>query len=226
MATRARGERTRQDIINAALRLFAVHGYQATSTTDIIEAVSISKGAFYHHFKSKQDLALTVLDQMRSQYDEMVAQPTQQQPDPAARLGQMIHTLVELNGSGRWNNCLLLSRLVQETAELDGPLKERVVATIEWLVDFGAESVIQAQQAGVLSGSLDPRELSRLILSAVLGAVSGEELSENVVTLRGVADQLLRLLGLGGTAKFSATAATDQAAQPDESPTSSQEDEG
>ena len=223
MATRARGERTRQDIINAALRLFAVHGYQPTSTCDIIEAVSISKGAFYHHFKSKQDLALTVLDQVRSQYEEMVAQPTQQQPDPGARLGQMIRTVVELNNSGRWNNCLLLSRLVQETTELEGPLKERVVATINWLVGLCAESVTQAQQAGAVNGTFDPQELSRLVISSLLGAVSVEELGEHIMTLRGVANQLLQLLGLGAIAEASSPATTDQATQP---PASGETDEG
>jgi AcrR family transcriptional regulator len=44
------------EILDAAERLFAIRGYDATTVKDIISAVSIAKGTFYYHFKSKEDV--------------------------------------------------------------------------------------------------------------------------------------------------------------------------
>jgi len=46
----------RQEVLDCAVRLFARHGYEETSVNQIIAELGISKGAFYHHFTSKEDL--------------------------------------------------------------------------------------------------------------------------------------------------------------------------
>lgn len=46
----------REELLDAAMGLFATRGYDQTSISEIIAAVGISKGAFYHHYAAKQDL--------------------------------------------------------------------------------------------------------------------------------------------------------------------------
>ncbi|WP_027407964.1 TetR/AcrR family transcriptional regulator [Anoxybacteroides tepidamans] len=53
--------RSRVELIETAMKLFAEKGYHATSIQDIVEAWGISKGAFYHHFSSKEELILSVV---------------------------------------------------------------------------------------------------------------------------------------------------------------------
>ncbi|MDL1909627.1 TetR/AcrR family transcriptional regulator [Chloroflexi bacterium CFX6] len=57
-----RSEETRTKIMEAAIKLFSNRGYNAASVDDICAEAGISKGAFYHHFKSKQELFLALLD--------------------------------------------------------------------------------------------------------------------------------------------------------------------
>lgn len=57
-----RSEETRGRILQAAMRLFADSGYDATGVAEICEKASLSKGAFYHHFPSKQTVFLALLD--------------------------------------------------------------------------------------------------------------------------------------------------------------------
>ncbi|MEO8357882.1 MAG: TetR/AcrR family transcriptional regulator [Chloroflexota bacterium] len=57
-----RSEETRAKIIESAIRLFSSRGYTAASVDDICTEAGISKGAFYHHFESKQALFLALLD--------------------------------------------------------------------------------------------------------------------------------------------------------------------
>ncbi len=59
----ARSEETRTHILEAALRRFANHGYSAASVDEICAEAGISKGAFYHHFPSKQALFLELLNE-------------------------------------------------------------------------------------------------------------------------------------------------------------------
>jgi AcrR family transcriptional regulator len=57
-----RSEETRTKITEAAIKLFSNSGYNKASVDDICAEAGISKGAFYHHFKSKQELFLALLD--------------------------------------------------------------------------------------------------------------------------------------------------------------------
>ena len=51
-----KGEESKKKILDAAERLFSDRGYAGTSVQDVLDALGISKGAFYHYFETKMDL--------------------------------------------------------------------------------------------------------------------------------------------------------------------------
>ncbi len=57
-----KAEERRSEILMKAQELFYVHGYTRTSVNMVIEALGISKGAFYHYFKSKEELLDSLAD--------------------------------------------------------------------------------------------------------------------------------------------------------------------
>jgi AcrR family transcriptional regulator len=57
-----RSEETRSNILDASIRLFAVQGFERTTVSEICTEAGVSKGAFFHHFPTKQDVFLQVLD--------------------------------------------------------------------------------------------------------------------------------------------------------------------
>ena len=59
--TQQRAEETRGRILDAAVRKFAMTGYEATSVDDICAEAGVSKGAFYHHFPTKQAIFLALM---------------------------------------------------------------------------------------------------------------------------------------------------------------------
>ena len=65
-------ERTRQDIVGAARALFTAHGFAATSTTAVVEAAGVTRGALYHHFADKAALFREVFAQLLDELDRTV----------------------------------------------------------------------------------------------------------------------------------------------------------
>lgn len=60
----------KEKILDESLKLFSVKGYMSTSITDIIQAAGSSKGGFYNHFKSKENLYFEVLSKARKLWRE------------------------------------------------------------------------------------------------------------------------------------------------------------
>ncbi len=59
------GDATRSTLLVVARRLFGTSGYAATSLQGIVDAAGVTKGAFYHHFATKQELFLAVFEQVQ-----------------------------------------------------------------------------------------------------------------------------------------------------------------
>jgi AcrR family transcriptional regulator len=57
-----RSEETRNHILEAATQLFSKTGYDATGVAEICQAAGVSKGAFYHHFPTKQAVFIELLN--------------------------------------------------------------------------------------------------------------------------------------------------------------------
>lgn len=58
-----KGNLSRQRILNAAITLINSQGYEKTTIVDICNAAGVSNGTFYHHFKSKQDILVSYVEQ-------------------------------------------------------------------------------------------------------------------------------------------------------------------
>ena len=63
MVRQARSEATRRKIIDSAVDLINGSGYPSSELADIIERAELTKGAFYYHFESKEDLATAIIEE-------------------------------------------------------------------------------------------------------------------------------------------------------------------
>jgi len=67
-----RSEETKARILESAVKQFSVNGYNKASVDSICEQAGVSKGAFYHHFQTKQDVFLALLDGWLQTFDQAV----------------------------------------------------------------------------------------------------------------------------------------------------------
>lgn len=85
---------THDHIVEAADHLFYRQGYEHTSFSDIADEVRISRGNFYYHFKTKDEILDAVIDTRLAKTANMLEQWERAGKDPAERIGSFIHMLV------------------------------------------------------------------------------------------------------------------------------------
>jgi AcrR family transcriptional regulator len=106
MSPRTTGRETEARILNAAADCFARRGYDATGVADLCATAGVSKGAFYHHFPSKQAVFMALLNRWLVILDEQLLAVTQQTSSAAEALKRIAG----------------MSRLVFETASGQLPM--------------------------------------------------------------------------------------------------------
>ena len=102
--------------LDAALHLIRAKGYEATTVDDLCAAAGLTKGSFFHHFKSKEDLALAAARHFADRADRLfTTAPYRRLADPLERLLAYVdHRRALLTGELPEYTCLL-GTMVQET---------------------------------------------------------------------------------------------------------------
>jgi len=85
---------TRDYIVEAADQLFYRQGYEHTSFSDIADAVQISRGNFYYHFKSKDEILDAVINVRLANTQKMLEKWEVEGEQPADRIRSFIHILI------------------------------------------------------------------------------------------------------------------------------------
>ena len=91
-----KGEETRQEMLAVAERLFCTKGYEATSVQDILNVLHISKGGFYHHFTSKEEVLNTLCRMRAERAGERTEDMLRSVQGPVERLNVLLHGFMPL----------------------------------------------------------------------------------------------------------------------------------
>jgi TetR/AcrR family transcriptional repressor of nem operon len=117
------GKTTRERIIDAADRLFYQQGYEQTSFADVAAAVGITRGNFYHHFKSKDEILDAVIELRLDATAGMLARWEVEGGHPQGRLLCFVGILVA-NRAKIMNHGCPVGTLSTELSKLDHRSRE------------------------------------------------------------------------------------------------------
>ena len=159
-----RSEETRSQILEAALKRFANHGYNAASIDQICKDAGVSKGAFYHHFPSKQAIFLELLKGWLDAIDagfEAVRQPTMPET-----LMQMTGTLPAILTSADDRLPMFLEFWLQ--ASRDEKIWEATISPYRHYRNYFAKLIQQGIDEGSLA-PVDPQSAGQMIVSLAVG---------------------------------------------------------
>ena len=111
---------TRDQIVEAADRLFYQQGYEHTSFSDIADAVRISRGNFYYHFKTKDDILDAVITLRLADRRKLLEQWETDGDSPEERIRSFIRILVMNRAKIKRHGCPI-GTLSTELAKLGHP---------------------------------------------------------------------------------------------------------
>ena len=131
------GSATRTRILDAAEHLVIENGFAATSVDQVLAASSSSKGAFFHHFPSKQELARALVERYVASdiaQLEVALEATDGVEDPARRAVALVRHFEELGDEimSAQSNCLYVAVLTERQLVDDGTSAEVARAVETW----------------------------------------------------------------------------------------------
>jgi AcrR family transcriptional regulator len=183
--TRTRGD-TRARIQQVAVELFAEHGYEGTSLREIAERLDVTKAALYYHFKSKEDIVRSLVEDYYGQMDALIAWGRQQRRTASFRseiLSRYVGIVAEGSQVIRMLHQNQAAVNTMASAKSSGELfKERLHSLIDLLTEPDAsfeERIRAAMAVGSISVGWmffadqvpDRRELSQIVSRAALDLV-------------------------------------------------------
>jgi AcrR family transcriptional regulator len=190
-----RGEETRGRILDAAVRKFAIAGYDAASVDEICAEAGVSKGAFYHHFPTKQSIFLALMQGWLTTIDiGMGAVRAETVPET---LIQMTDLLPGVFAAAEDRLPMFLEFWLQ--ASRDETVWKAVIAPYRHYQEHFAKLI----DDGIAEGSLkttDPQVAAQVIVSMAVGLVLQGVLDPHGANWEKTARESMRIL-MNGLAK-------------------------
>jgi AcrR family transcriptional regulator len=152
---------TRQMLLDNALELFGSQGFHATSVQTIVDRAGLTKGAFYHHFASKEDLLRLIHDEFLDVQGVMISEIIAANESPVDQLREIVRTSVLTVAQYRQHVAVFFQERRYLTGERASDVRGRR--------DSVEEQIEAIVRAGIESGDFDPGISPRVALYGIVG---------------------------------------------------------
>ncbi|MGE6395266.1 TetR/AcrR family transcriptional regulator [Chryseobacterium scophthalmum] len=165
-----KSEATRQNILQKAFELIYTNGYQTTSIDEIIATTQVTKGAFYYHFKTKDEMGLAIINErMKPTFKNTFIEPFQSDVNPLDTIYNLMYHLLMENEDLKVEYGCPASNFTQEMApwniEFTKALNE---LSLEWeKAMIGA--IEKGKENGKIKSDISAKEVTVFVMSGYWG---------------------------------------------------------
>lgn len=178
---------TKERILDAAEGLMLEKSFHAVGLNEILKAVKVPKGSFYHHFESKEQFGVEMLRHYvahSTAYKSKLLLSVEPEPDPLLRLVTYLESnICRVLENGGKCPCLV-AKLASEVAGFSEPMREVLAeGTAKWRGVF--EKLLQeGVEKGKIASHIQPAVMSAVIFDLWTGATQRAAITRNVTPLR------------------------------------------
>jgi len=166
----ARGEKTRQDILQAAVHVASAEGLEGLTIGRLADELRMSKSGLFAHFGSKEELQLAVVSKARDIFVQEVVDPAFKRERGLVRLLAMLDQWLDYVGRSVFRGgCFFMASAIEFDSRT-GPVRDLIAElSRSWLDAIDAEARY-AQTLGQLDSRVDTAQLAFELHSLVHGA--------------------------------------------------------
>lgn len=179
---------TKQQLMEHGVQLLLQRGYNDLGIAALLEATDTPKGSFYHHFRSKQDYALQVIDlYMQDVHAGLDACLGDASRPPLERIRDFFEASEEKYRTQGYMGCLL-GGLGQELSGVSDVFRRKVEQCLEQIAGRLAGCLAEAVRRAELPPDTDPEKLAELLVNCWEGAALRTRLRRDPTPLRDMLD--------------------------------------
>jgi len=188
--TKEDAEQTRQDLLEAALTVFSKNGYTASRLEDIAQAAGVTRGAIYHHFGSKYDLYIALMDEAATIGNSAIDRAIGEGGTFVEILSRiLVYTFSLLEDDRRFREVMALQLT---TPNIDAFSLRRYEEARELVTSISGFFKVIIEQ-GELRPGLDPDTAARAFLGYQNGLSSLWLFNEEAFSIKGSAPELAEM---------------------------------
>ncbi len=186
-----RASSIRERMIAAGMRMLLEQGYNGLGVQALLDATDSPKGSFYHHFKSKEDFALTVVEayivNVHALLERCVNDRTM---PPLDRIRLFFETVEESYREEGYLGCLM-GGLGQELSGVSDVFRRKIEWCFSSIAERLAVSIEDARLAGAIPAGSDARAIANLLVDCWEGAALRSRLKRDPSCLKSMLDFVL-----------------------------------
>jgi TetR/AcrR family transcriptional repressor of nem operon len=162
----------KEKIIHESLKLFSLKGFLSTSIHDILEAAHTSKGGFYNHFSSKEDLFFQVLDEARDIWRERNLFGLDQTESEVDKIKMLLENYKDryLKDADNFPGGCVFITLAVELSDQRPHLSEEIEKGFRGLKNMIQRFLDQGKQWGEIAKEVNTEAITEMLFNSMLGA--------------------------------------------------------
>ena len=150
-------EKTKLEILQAAVRLFTEKGWHNVNVEDVVKEVGVTRGAFYHYFKSREDLIVAVVDKMFHENNHFTAASK----ETGLNALEKLRYALKLNILANYSNGSM-AREVHKAVESPAIFKSEFISQITTAAPHLEKLLIEGNEDGSISVAY-PKQASQVL---------------------------------------------------------------
>jgi TetR/AcrR family transcriptional repressor of nem operon len=165
-----KAEATRLNILEKAFELIYVKGYRTTSIDDIIATTKVTKGAFYYHFKNKDEMGVSIINELlKPSLTSSFIAPLLNDSDPLDAIYNLMHNLLIENEFLKVEYGCPASNLTHEMTPWNADFHHALNdLTRQWIKTM-ADSLENGKKNGSVRANVDPLQATMFVMSGYWG---------------------------------------------------------
>ena len=185
-------EQTRQRLLDAALRIFASNGFERATIDEIVREAGFSKGAFYVHFESKEDLFWEIFRQRIEARKETLWQAIEPNIGLAESQRLLLEAFFDAPGSGPLGPAVYYEFLAH--AMRNGMVRARLAEFYAGWHDFVLDALKLGRERKIIRDDVDISLQASALMATYEGALIQSQLAPEHLRLSGRVNEFSKLL--------------------------------